>query len=120
MDLFGSIMQQNVIENNFTHDYARLAIIQPGTAIEFTVKGSNDLYPDLSNSRLHVLAKITKADGTNIDMATSGQINLTFHSIFREIAVELNGRNVGNTSQLYSYHQFLDSLLIYCKEAQKT
>ena len=43
-DLFGSIMQQNVIENEFTREYAPLATIQPGMAIEFTVKSANDLY----------------------------------------------------------------------------
>ena len=75
VDLFGSIMQQNVIENEFNREYAPLATIQPGMAIEFTVKGANDLYLDLNNSRLHVVAKITKADGTNIDANTAAPIN---------------------------------------------
>ena len=98
VDLFGSIMQQNVIENEFNRKYASLATIQSGMAIEFTVKGANDLYLDLNNSRLYVLAKITKADGTNIDANTAGSINLTLHSMFREICLELNGLNVGDTS----------------------
>ena len=98
VDLFGSIMQQNVIENEFNREYASLATIQPGAAIEFRVTGSNDLYLDLNNSRLHVLAKITKADGTNIDANTAAPIKLTLHSMFREIGVELNNRNVGDTS----------------------
>ena len=53
-------MQQNVIENKSNIKYAPLATIQPGMAIEFTVKGANDLYLDLNNSHLHVLAKIPK------------------------------------------------------------
>ena len=52
VDLFGSMTQQNVIENEFNREYALLATIQPGVAIEFTVKGANDLYLDLNNSRL--------------------------------------------------------------------
>ena len=96
-------MQQNVIENKFNREYAPLATIQPGMAIEFTVKGANDLYLDLNNSRLHVLAKITNADETNIDANTAAPINLTLHSMFREISLEFNGRNVRNTSQLYPY-----------------
>ena len=94
VDLFGSIMQQNVIENEFNLEYAPLATIQPGMAIEFTVKSANDLYLDLNNSLLHVIAKITKADGTNIDANTAASINLTLHSMFREIGLEFNGRNV--------------------------
>ena len=43
VDLFGFIMLQNVIENEFNREYAPLATIQPGVAIEFTVKGANDL-----------------------------------------------------------------------------
>ena len=62
IDLYGSIMQQNVIENEFNREYAPLATIQPGMAIEFTVKSANHLYLDLNNSRLHVITKITKAD----------------------------------------------------------
>ena len=85
VDLFGSILQQNVIENEFNREYASLATIQPRMAIEFTVKGANDLYLNLNNSRLHVLAKITKADGTNFDANTAAPINLTLHSMFREI-----------------------------------
>ena len=91
VDLFGSIMQQNVIENEFNREYAPLSTIQRGVVIEFIVTGSNDLYLDLNNSRLHVLVEITKADGTNIEANTAASINLTLHSMFREIGLELNG-----------------------------
>ena len=60
-------------------------------AIEFTVKYANDLYLDLNNSRLHVIAKITKTDVTNIDANKAAQINLTLHSMLREIWLEFNG-----------------------------
>ena len=40
--------------------------------------------------------------------------------MFREIAVKLNGRNVGDTSHLYPYRSLMESLLIYCKETQET
>ena len=120
VDLFGLIMQQNVIENEFNREYAPLATIKQGTAIEFRVTGSNDLYLDLNNSRLHVLAKITKAAGTNIDANTAAPINLTLHSMFHEIGVELNSRNVGDTSQLYPYRSFVESLLNYSKKTQET
>ena len=40
--------------------------------------------------------------------------------MFREIGVELNIRNVGDTSQLYSYRSFVETLLKYSKETQET
>ena len=91
VDLFGSIMKQNVIENEFNREYALLATIQPGIAIEFKVKSANNLYLNLNSSRLHVIAKITKADGTNIDANTAATINLTLHSMFRQNWLEFNG-----------------------------
>ena len=101
-------MQQNVIENEFKREYAPLATIQPSMAIEIKVNGSNDLYFNLNNFRLHVLAKITKADKMNIDPNTAAPIKLTLHSMFRKIGLELNGRNVGDTSQLYPYRSVLE------------
>ena len=109
VDLFGSIMQQNVIENDFNREYAKLASIQPGMPIEFRVNDANDLYLDLNNSHLHVLAKISKANGTNIDANTAAPINLMFHSMLRENAVELNGRTVDATSQLDPYGLIIES-----------
>ena len=67
-----------------------------------------------------MLAKITKADGTNIDQNTAAPVNLTLHSMFREIGMELNGRNVGDTSQLYPYRSNWETLLNYSKETQET
>ena len=116
VDLFGLVIEQNVIENEFNREYGSLETIQPGAAIEFKVTGSNDLYLDLNKLHLHVLAKIIKADGTNIDANTAAPINLTLHSVFLEIGVELYGRNVIDTSQLYSYRSFVESLLNYSKE----
>ena len=61
------------------------------------------LYLYLNNLRLHVIAKITKVDKTNIDANTAAPINLTLHTMCREIKLEFNGRNVGDTNQLYPY-----------------
>ena len=113
-------MQQNVIENEFTREYAPLAKIQPGMAIEFKNKIANDLYLDLNNSRLHVITKITKTDGTTIDTNSAAQINFTLHSMFREIKLKFNGQNVGYTIQLYPYRSVLENLLNCCKEDQET
>ena len=67
-----------------------------------------------------MLVKITKADGSNIEANTAALINLTHHSMFRKIGLELNGRNVGNTSQLYPYRSELETLLNFSKEIQET
>ena len=119
-DLLRSIMQEHVITNEFNREYAPLATIQPSIAIVFTVKITNDLSLDLNNSRLHVIAKIIKADEMNIDANTAAPINLTLNSMFVEIGLEFNGRNVNDTSQLHPYRSVLEILLNFFKEVQET
>ena len=99
--IYWLMMQPNVIENLFNRKYASLATIQPGVAIKLTINGANDLYLDLNNSRLQLLAKISKADGANIDANTATPINLTYHSMFREIEMELTKWKISNTRQMY-------------------
>ena len=67
-----------------------------------------------------MLAKITKANKTNINANTIGPINLTLQSLFRKIGVQLNSRNVADTSQLYSNRDFVESLLNYNMETRDT
>lgn len=85
IDVFGLIMQRHVIKNDFNREYAPLSTVQQGMAIEFLNNGQNNLYLGLNNSRLHEIAKIIKADETNIDADTAGQIKLTLHSMIRRI-----------------------------------
>ena len=40
--------------------------------------------------------------------------------MFREIGLDFNGRNVGDTSQLYPYRLVVESLLNFCKQVQDT
>ena len=54
-------------------------------AIIFSVKRANDLFLDLNISRMHVLAKIIKADNTNINAYTGWPINLMVQLLFSEI-----------------------------------
>ena len=86
VDLFGSMMLQNVIENEFNREYAPLATIQPNVAIEFTVKGANKLYLDLNNSRLHVLFKITKEDGRTSTRTQRLQSTWRFTQCFAKLS----------------------------------
>ena len=92
--LYGSIMQQYVIENNFNLEYALLSSINFGVEIKNTVKCLNNLYLDLNNSHLHVLSKITNAGETYFD-TNIAFIKMTLHWIFSETAVKFNCQNVG-------------------------
>ena len=90
IDIFGTIMLQNIIDNKFNREYATLVNIQHCALIEFSVTGISDLYLDLNKSRRHMLANITKSNRTNIDADTAGFINLPMQLMFKNIALKLN------------------------------
>ena len=85
-------MQQNCLLNEFNRKFAPLASIAEGAPIEFLVKGADQLYLDLNDSRLQLRVKMTKAEGTDMAANTGAIINLPLHSLFREVSVELNWR----------------------------
>ena len=51
VDFFGRIMQQNCLLNEFNRKFAPLASIAEGAPIEFLVKGADQLYLDLNDSK---------------------------------------------------------------------
>jgi len=119
-DLFQGIMSQGILLNEYNTDHFPIATIQAGAPIEIFVKGADGVYLDLNESYLTVQAKITKADGGNPDAHTVGPINLPLHSMFKEVPVQLNGKDVGDPNSLYPYRAYLETALSYSEEVQKT
>jgi len=111
VDLFGKMMEQSVLLNEFDREFAPIAGLQQGAPIEFLVKGADQLYLDLNESVLYVVAKITMADNTNIAAATAGPINLMLHSLIAQVSVEFNGKPVSEPNHLYPYCAYLETLI---------
>ena len=113
-------MQQNFLLNEFNRQFAPIASLAEGAPIEFLVKGADQLYLDLNDSFLHLRAKITKADRTNMDANTGAVINLPMHSLFREVDVEMNGKSVSEPNNLYPYRAYLETLINFSRETQES
>jgi hypothetical protein len=79
VDVFGQILHQTVVLNEFDHEFAPLVRFQQGEPIEFMVKGADQLYLDLNESQIHLRVKITNVDGTDIVADNSGPGNLILH-----------------------------------------
>ena len=120
VDLFGPILQQTVLLNEFAREFARLASLQQGAPIEFMVKGADKLYLDLNESLLLLRVKITNADNSDIGADTASPVNLTLHSLFSQISVEFNGKPMSESNHLYLYRAYLETLINYSKETQHT
>ena len=85
-----------------------------GGPIEFLIPGSGDDYLDLPNTMLHVQAKVTRADGADLDLADSvGPVNNWLHSLFSQVDVYLNGTLVTPSTNTYAYRVYIETLLSY-------
>ena len=69
-------------------------------------------------------AKVTKADGTNLDADEKvGVVNNFLHSLFKQVDVYLKEKQVTQAMGTYSYRSYLETLLNYgpsAKESQLT
>nr|KAG5685508.1 hypothetical protein BaRGS_018911 [Batillaria attramentaria] len=101
-------------------DVVRHRVVGP---IEFVIKGAGEDYLDLSNSYLHVGAKIVRSDNSDLvagDDDKVGPVNLWLHSLFSEVDITLNGTQVTTTTNTYPYRAYLETLLNYGTDAKET
>ena len=76
-------------------------------------------YTDLANSYLHVKAKITNADGSDLSgTAQVGPVNLWMHALFSQVEVYLNNKLVTPSSTSYPYRAYMDTVLNFSKDAK--
>ena len=80
---------------------------------------NSDVYTDLANSYLHVKAKITNADGSNIaGTAQVGPVNLWMHALFSQVEVYLNNKLVTPSSTSYPYRAYMKTVFNFSKDAK--
>ena len=102
LDLFSVPPTQASIENGVLVEYHPISSLADGAPIEFDVSSSGDDYIDFANSYLYVRAKITRANGNNLEEADKvGPINNFLHSLFTQVDVILNETLITNSTILY-------------------
>ena len=124
VDLFSVPPTQQSLERGRWIDYAPLSSVQnPDSAITFLIAGTNE-YIDLSKTILTVTGKITLNDGTT-KLAGGGQTNVApvnnfLHSLFRQVDVYLNGKQVTPAMGTYAYRCYIETLLNYDVSAKES
>ena len=92
-----------------------------GGPIEFFIPSSSDEYIDLNDSLLYVRGKVHKEDGTNL---TSGALvafsNLPLASLFSDVSVVINDRQIEGGNHMYPYKTYMSYLLRFNKDAVDT
>jgi len=121
LDLFNVPPTQTVIEKGQFVEFHPLSSVKDGGPIEFSISGSGEEYVDLSASYLHAKVKVLKSDGAVLDNSDSiAPINLLLHSLFSQVDVSLNERNISSASNTYPYRAYIETLLNYGEDAKKS
>ena len=72
LDLFTVLPTQTSILAGTWDEYYPISNLLDGSPIEFHVVGTPEEYVDLSQTKLHIKAKIFKPDGTNLAADAQG------------------------------------------------
>ena len=123
VDLFSVPPTQQSLERGRWIDYAPTPSVQnPDSAITFLIAGTDE-YIDLSKTILTVTGKVTKPDGTKLSggsQANVAPVNNFLHSLFRQVDVYLNGKQVTPAMGTYAYRSYIETLLNYDVSAKES
>ena len=124
VDLFRVPPTQQSLERGRWIDYAPLSsVTNANSAITFLIAGTDE-YIDLSKTILTVTGKITKKDGESKldgnDQSNVAPVNNFLHSLFRQVDVYLNGKQVTPAMGTYAYRSYIETLLNYDVSAKQS
>ena len=124
VDLFSVPPTQHSLEKGRWIDYRPLSSVEnPDSAINFMIAGTDE-YIDLSKTILVVEGHITLEDGKT-KLKGGGQTNVApvnnfLHSLFRQVDVYLNGKQVTPAMGTYAYRSYIETLLNYDASAKNS
>ena len=123
IDLFSVPPTQQSLERGRWIDYAPLSSVEnTDSPINFLVTGTDE-YIDLSKTILTVTGKIV--NGSEKTLAGPNQTNVApvnnfLHSLFKQVDVYLNGKQVTPAMGTYPYRAYIETLLNYDVSAKES
>ena len=120
LDLFSIPPTQTSLEKGHWVDFQPVLGVSDGGPITFLCPSTED-YVDLSKTILVIRAKVTKANGADLDAhMIAGVINNLLHSLFKQVDVFLKEKQVTQATGTYAYRAYLETLLNYGPAAKKS
>ena len=117
LGLFSVPPTQVSLEKGHWVDHLPVSSVSDGGPITFLCPGTED-YVDLAKTILVVRAKVTKANGDDLDQDEKvGIVNNFLHSLFKQVDVFLKGKQATGT---YAYRAYLETLLNYGPAAKRS
>ncbi|KAF4519026.1 hypothetical protein B566_EDAN001611 [Ephemera danica] len=96
------------------------AVVTDAAQLEFRIPGQGDHYVDLSRSLFNVKVKLLKADNTAY--ATTdiiAPVNNLLDSLFSDVKVELNQKQISDSRNMYHYRAYLEDLFNFNNTSKK-
>ena len=123
IDLFSIPPTQLSLEKGRWIEYRPLSDVQNGDcAITYLISGTDE-YIDLSKTILEVEGKVFAGDGSALrggGQANVAPVNNFLHSLFKQVDVYLNGKQVTPAMGTYAYRSYIETLLNYDVSAKKS
>ena len=123
LDLFAvPPTQTSIEEGRWDIVYPESGYVRNNTVL-FKIPSTDSHYLDLSETQLFVELKIISKTSTNhngLDTEVVAPVNNMLHSMFSQIKIRLNDKDVENSNSYYHYKAYLENLLSYGSEAKKT
>ena len=117
IDLFSVPPTPLSLEKGRWIDYRPLSsVTNDDAAMTFLIAGTDE-YIDLSRTILTVEGKIEKSTGGDANIAP---VNNFLHSLFKQVDVYLNGKQVTPAMGTYPYRAYLETLLNYDVSAKQS
>ena len=111
---------ENFIEKDYDREINPISAIHPGSPIEFQISGTNIFYISLRDSYFDIQFNVVLANGGDIPAdAPLGPANLLAHSLFSNIELSLNGKQVTEPTIHYQYRAYLETLANYSSYVQE-
>ena len=120
IDLFSVPPTQLSLEKGRWIDYRPLSSVQnDDAAITFMISGTDE-YLDLSKTILVVEGTVESSVTGSPVSASQAPVNNFLHSLFKQVDVYLNGKQVTPAMGTYPYRAYIETLLNYDVSAKKS
>ena len=114
-------IQTDIISNKIV-DYHPVSNIESNDIpIQFEIAGNPEEYIDCQDINIELKLKIIRADGKAIDAADKvGLTNLGIASIFHDVSLTLNDKQVEGGNHVYPFSSYISTLTQFQQQAKKT
>ena len=114
LDIFSVPPTQESIERTYYTEHRPLSTISSTQQIQFSINSSKDEYLNLRDMLFYIKLKINLKKASNVvaaDWKKIAPVNNLLHSLFKNIHLDIDNKNVTKSTPTYSYKAYFESLL---------